>query len=35
MPIVETPEDAIDFFMNSKLDVLVLHNYIISKSSLC
>ncbi len=35
MPIVETPEEAIDFFMNSRLDILVLHNYIISKSSLC
>ena len=35
MPIVETPEEATSFFINSKLDVLVLHNYIISKLSPC
>jgi carbamoyltransferase len=31
MPIVETPADAIDFFLNCNLDVLVIHNYIITK----
>ena len=31
MPIVETPAEAIDFFLNCGLDILVLHNYIISK----
>jgi len=31
MPIVETPEQAIDFFLNCELDVLVLDNYIIQK----
>jgi carbamoyltransferase len=31
MPIVETPQDAIDFFLNCNLDVLVIHNYIITK----
>jgi carbamoyltransferase len=31
MPIVETPQDAIDFFVNSKLDHLVVHNRIISR----
>ena len=31
MPIVETPEQAIDFFLDCELDVLVLDNYIIHK----
>ena len=33
-PIVESPEDAIKTFINSKLDYLVVHNYIISKKSI-
>jgi carbamoyltransferase len=33
MPIVETPEQALDFFLNCDLDVLVLENHIISKTS--
>lgn len=32
MPIVETPEEAIDFFLNCALDVLILHQYIITKN---
>lgn len=31
MPIVETPMEAIQFFIDSKLDVLVLNNYIVFK----
>jgi carbamoyltransferase len=31
MPIVETPKDAIDFFVNSKLDVLVINEFIVNK----
>jgi carbamoyltransferase len=31
MPIVETPEQALDFFLNCDLDVLVLDNYIVQK----
>jgi carbamoyltransferase len=31
MPIVETPYEAIDFFYQCRLDVLVLNNYIIKK----
>ncbi|MFC4263416.1 carbamoyltransferase [Ferruginibacter yonginensis] len=31
MPIVETPHDIIHFFMNSAIEVLVLHQYIITK----
>jgi len=31
MPIVETPKDAISFFLSCKLDYLVMGNYIISK----
>lgn len=30
-PIVESPEDAIKTFINSRLDLLVIHDYIISK----
>jgi carbamoyltransferase len=32
MPIVETPEQAIDFFLHCELDVLVLDNFIIRKA---
>jgi predicted NodU family carbamoyl transferase len=32
MPIVETPQDALAFFFECELDVLVMGNYIISKS---
>jgi carbamoyltransferase len=32
MPIVETPEEAVRFFLSCELDVLVLDNYIIRKS---
>ena len=31
MPIVETPLEAIDFFLNCNLDILVINNYIITK----
>lgn len=31
MPIVETPEQAIDFFLHCSLDLLIINNYIISK----
>lgn len=31
MPIVETPAEALQFFMESKLDALVLHDYIFVK----
>ena len=31
MPIVETPAQAIDFFLTCKLDILIIHNYIITK----
>lgn len=31
MPIVETPEDAIGFFVNGKLDYLVMHDCILSR----
>ena len=31
MPIVETPEEAIDFFLHCSLDVLVINNYILTK----
>lgn len=33
MPIVETPGDAIDFFLESELDVLVMNDHIICKQS--
>ncbi|MGB3007986.1 MAG: carbamoyltransferase C-terminal domain-containing protein, partial [Chitinophagaceae bacterium] len=32
MPIVETPVEAIDFFLHCSLDVLVINNYIITKN---
>jgi carbamoyltransferase len=32
MPIVETPEQAVHFFLNCDLDVLVMHNYILYKT---
>jgi carbamoyltransferase len=32
MPIVETPDEAIDFFVSSALDVLVLNNFILIKN---
>ncbi len=32
MPIVETPEEALDFFLHCSLDVLVINNYIITKN---
>lgn len=32
MPIVETPREAIDFFLECELDCLVMDNYIISKA---
>ena len=32
MPIVETPAEAIDFFLHGGLDILVLHNYIVTKN---
>jgi carbamoyltransferase len=31
MPIVETPAEAIDFFLHCNLDILVINNYIITK----
>lgn len=31
MPIVETPHDALDFFVNSKLDYLIMDNILIEK----
>ena len=31
MPIVETPHDALDFFVNSKLDYLIMDNTLIKK----
>ncbi len=34
MPIVETPEDAITFFIESELDVLVIDNFICFKNKL-
>jgi len=30
-PIVETPEDALRCFLNTKIDYLVMHDYVISK----
>jgi len=33
MPIVETPEQALDFYLDCDLDVLVLNNYVISKAA--
>lgn len=33
MPIVENPDDAINFFLNSKIDTLVIDDYIIEKRS--
>ena len=33
MPIVETPEQAIQFFLNCELDVLVLDNYLVKKAA--
>lgn len=32
-PIVNSPEDAIKTFLNTKIDVLIVHNYIIEKTS--
>ncbi len=32
-PVIETPEDAIKMFINSKIDILVLHNYILAKEN--
>ncbi len=32
MPIVETPKEAIDFFLNCNLDVLIINQYIITKN---
>ena len=34
MPIVETPVDALNFFLDSELDALVMNNFIISKQPL-
>jgi carbamoyltransferase len=31
MPIVETPKEAVDFFLHCSLDLLVINNYIITK----
>lgn len=31
MPIVETPKDAIEFFKETGLDILVIHNWIVKK----
>jgi carbamoyltransferase len=31
MPIVETPAEAIDFFLKCNLDILIINNYIITK----
>lgn len=31
MPIVETPAEAIDFFLNCNLDILIINNYIVTK----
>lgn len=31
MPIVETPEDALNFFVNSGMDVLVLEDWVVTK----
>ncbi len=33
MPIVETPQEAVEFFLKCELDVLVLHNYIVRKKA--
>jgi carbamoyltransferase len=33
MPIVETPEDAIDCFLQTNIDVLVIGNFICSKTN--
>jgi carbamoyltransferase len=33
MPIVETPADAISFFVESDLDILIMHNFICTKKS--
>jgi hypothetical protein len=33
MPIVETPSEAIDFFLECDLDVLVIENFIVHKTS--
>lgn len=32
MPIVETPGEAIDFFLSCQLDILIINNYIITKN---
>jgi carbamoyltransferase len=32
MPIVETPDDAISFFIESDLDILIMHNFICTKN---
>ncbi|XZF12796.1 carbamoyltransferase family protein [Chitinophagaceae bacterium MMS25-I14] len=34
MPIVETPAEAVDFFLSCALDVLVIHNYMLTKTAL-
>jgi carbamoyltransferase len=34
MPIVETPEDALDFFLECALDVLVIENFVVQKKRL-
>ncbi|MEM7298625.1 MAG: carbamoyltransferase C-terminal domain-containing protein, partial [Bacteroidota bacterium] len=34
MPIVETPEDALDFFYNCGIDCMIIGNYIIAKEEL-
>ena len=31
MPIVETPEDALNFFINSGMDVLILEDLVVTK----
>ena len=33
-PVVCTPEEAVDCFLRTKMDVLVLHNYIVEKAEL-
>lgn len=30
-PIVETPQDAVDCFCSTNIDVLVLHNFVVEK----
>ena len=34
MPIVETPKEALEFFVYSKLDVLVMHDYLITRKNI-